>query len=61
MRIGAGLAAKVPGRVLEFFAAAQIPRREVQKGSPAFHNLTASVLGYGTLLALLVGTSTEGQ
>lgn len=40
-------------RILELSADAQITRRMVAKGSPAFHNLTGAIAAYGKALALL--------
>ena len=53
MTVGTDLADKVIERVLELSAEAQITRRKVPKDSPAFHNLTGAIVGYGKILALL--------
>ena len=53
MSTSAGLAAKGIERILELSADAHIQRRYVDKGSPAFHNLTGVIKAYGKVLALL--------
>jgi len=40
-------------RILELSADAQIARRMVARGSPAFHNLSGAIAAYGKALALL--------
>ena len=50
---GLGLAAAGIERILELSADAQIKRREVAKGSPAFHSLTGAIAAYGRVLALI--------
>ena len=54
MNTSSGLAAKGIERVLDLSADAQIRRREVAKGSPAFYKLTGAIAAYGVALALLI-------
>lgn len=48
-----GLANEAIERILELSADAHIQRSEVAKDSPAFHNLTGAIAGYGKVLALI--------
>ena len=53
IKSNASLANEVIERILELSADAHIQRSEVAKDSPAFHNLTGAIEGYGKVLALL--------
>ena len=53
MKANLGLANKGIERVLELSADAHVRRRETDKDSPEFHNLTGAIAAYGNSLALL--------
>ena len=53
MKANSGHAAQAIERIIELSADAQITRRMVAEGSPAFHNLTGAIAAYGKALALL--------
>ena len=53
IKSNSGLANEVIERILELSADAQIQRSEVAKDSPAFHNLTGAIAGYGKVLEFL--------
>ena len=48
-----GHASQAIERILELSADAQITRRMVAPGSPAFHALTGAITAYGKALALM--------
>jgi hypothetical protein len=53
MKSNSSHAGRAIARIVELSADAQLTRRMVAKGSPAFQSLTGAIAAYGKALALL--------
>ena len=53
MKSNSSHAGQAIARIIELSADAQITRRMVGDGSPAFHNLSGAIAAYGKALAVL--------